>query len=273
MVTTPQQSGKLKPRSSLGRRVRAAVLSAAILFALFAVLQRSYAGLKAQAASRLQRLQSMLMDIRSLRPGVSSFDEALKIAHENKGRPLLAFGPCTSDQCTLEMNASSAESALAVLLGGRLLGQLGMHAWQARGWIAIEKHIVTSYGAQIAVQDPEHTDLWHEATWTLFQEIPQVDEAQEEQFLRNFDPTHDRSRDFLVNWTNSRYADRVELLDARVSVRATDSQRHAAEDFNLKCLIAKGDCSSACDLLPGAARYYNESLGVDQSTLPHPNCN
>ncbi|HEY6251485.1 MAG TPA: hypothetical protein VI685_16120 [Candidatus Angelobacter sp.] len=174
----------------------------------------------------------------------------------------------------LEMHITwiDANTALTTVLGHRLLSQFGIHVWEARGWIVIEKSTVTSYGAQIAVEDPEAGQLWHEATWTLFEEIPRVDEAQEKQFLRNFDPTRDRSPDFLVNWTNFPHADRLESLDARISIRATDDQRHAGEDFNLKCLSKKGDCASVCDLLPGAARYYNDGLGAEGLTLPHPRC-
>lgn len=273
MAVLPQ-AGSLEPRASKRRRRFATILFALILLVLSVSLLRSYAGLKAQTASKLHRFQAMLMDIQSLRPGVSSFDEAMHIAKRNSARQPTEFAPCTRDQCTLEMNTtwSDAKGVLASLLGDRLLSQLGIHVWQARGWIVIEHSVVTSYGAQIAVEDPEAEHLWHEATWTLFQEIPRVDEAQQKQFLRNFDSTRDQSPDFLVNWTNSRHADRLESLDARISIRATDEQRHAAEDFNLKCLTKRGDCSSVCQLLPGAARYYNNGLGAEEPTFPHPRC-
>jgi len=274
MVATLQQSGDLKPGSSGRRRSFVAILLVVILFAFFAFLLRSYVGLKVQNDSKLHTLEHLLTDMQSLRPGISSYDEAMGLAKRYDARQPTEFTPCTRDQCTLEMHVTwtGSNRVVAILLGNRILSRLGIHFWEARGWVVIEKSIVTSYGAQIAVEDPEAGHLWHEATWTLFQEIPKIDEAQEKQFLRNFDPTRDKSPDFLVNWTNSRYADRVESLDARVSIRATDEQRHAAEDFNLKCLTQKGDCSNVCGLLPGAARYYNQGLSAAEFSFRHPRC-
>ena len=274
MSDTLQQSEKCRPPWSTRHRVLTAILCAAILFTLGTLFLRSYFALKAQTASRLHKLEGMLVDLKNLSPRISSFEDAMRIGQRNNMNESTKLKPCTRDQCMLEIHISwSDDRGLATtLLGHHLLSQLGIHVWEAWGWIVIEKNIVTSVGAQIAVEDPESRHRWHEATWTLFQEIPRVDEGEEKQFLRNFDPSHDASPDFLVNWTNFPYADRLESLDARLSVRATQGQRHAAEDFNLKCLTSKGDCSNVCDLLPGAARLYNERLRAGGWLSQGPQC-
>src|SRR5215472_17872363 len=82
MVATLRQLVNPKPDSGR-RRMLVAILYAAILFTLVTLFLRSYAGLKAQTASRRQKLEHMLMDIKTLSPGVSSFDDAMRIGGRN----------------------------------------------------------------------------------------------------------------------------------------------------------------------------------------------
>lgn len=147
------------------------------------------------------------------------------------------------------------------------LGWLGIHFWSAWSSIEINKGVVTSCGAEVVIEGSDSRHLRHEASWSLFQTIPKVDESQEKQFLRNFNPNRDPSPELLIDWTDF---NRVESLDARISIRASNQQVRIAEGFNLKCLTKFGDCSSARDLLPEAARYYNAHLSSSPLTFSQP---
>jgi hypothetical protein len=207
--------------------------------------------------SKVHKFEHILQEVEGLKPGVSSFGQAMQIANRYGADRTAGDLPCSPEKCWLEMHVSWFDPSAppTTHLGDSLLGHLGIHFWAATSWIEIEGNVVTSYGAQIATEGSKSDHLWHEATWTLFQTIPPVDESQEKQFLRNFHLSRDKSPEFFVNWTDF---NGIEDLNARISIRATKEQRHAAQDFNLKCLSRFGDCSNVCSLLPGAARDYNE---------------
>ena len=229
-----------------------------ILAVILCVLLGSYVGLKAFIVHRVHKLEHMLSDVESLKPGVSSSDEATRIAEKYAAKPS-SQGPCSPQNCRLEMHVSWFDPSGAPVSheDNWVLNRLGIHFWSAGSWIEVHNNVVTSCGAEVGIEGTDSDHIRHEASWSLFPYIPKVDESQEKQFLRNFNPDRDPSPELLVDWTDF---NRVENLDARISMRATDRQVRIAEGFNLKCLTTIGDCSSARDLLPEAARYYTAHL-------------
>lgn len=244
------------------------------LLFLFPFLVAFYLGLWVLIESKVYRLRHLLADLKALQPGVSSFDDAARIGKKYGADKPTKEAPCTREKCSLAMSITwcNPQWIPTNYIDNRFLNRLGIHFWTAEGWIEVNKNRVTSLGASIAVEKPYPQHLWHEATWEMHQQIPPVNPSDEKEFRKNFDPKYDRSPEFLVNWTGSHIADREEWLYARTSGRATDEQRHAAEDFNLKCLTRWGACWSVCDILPGAARYYNQGLSTVDLFFPHPRC-
>ena len=245
-----------------------------ILLLILAVVLASYAGLWVFIESKVFKVRHMLMDLETLKPYGSSFDDAVRIGRKYGADKPTAEAPCTREKCSLALRITWCDPQWipTTHIYNRLFNRFGIHFWTAVGWIDVQQNQVTSYGASIAVEGPDPQHLWHEASWETFQEIPPVNPSDQKEFRRNFDPKYDRSPEFLVNWTNSHIADREEWLYARTSIRSTDAQRRAAQDFNLKCLTKWGNCSSVCELLPGATRYYVRGLGGGELPFPHPRC-
>ena len=231
---------------------------------LVTVLLASYVGLRIFMISKVHKLEHLLQEMEGLKPGISSFDDAMRIGKKYGADPPTLWEPCTREKCTVSIGISwyNPHGIPANHIDNYLFNRLGVHFWTADGWIEVEQNRVTLYGASVGVEgsDPEHR--WHEATWETSQEIPPVNPSEEKEFRKNYDPKYDRSPEFLVDWTDSPHGGRTEWLYARTSTRATNEQRHAAQDFDLKCLSRFGDCSNVCGLLPGAARYYSEKLSA-----------
>jgi hypothetical protein len=231
---------------------------------LLAVLLVSYVGLRIFIIYKVHKLEHMLRDFGSLKPGVSSFDDAIRIGKKYGADQPTQWEPCTHEKCMVSIAITwcNPERIPTNHLDNFFSRWLGIHFWTGDGWIEVEQGIVMSYGASVGIEGPDPEHRWHEATWETSQEIPPVDPSEEKEFRKNYDPKYDRSRELLVDWTESPHGNRIEWLYARTSVRATDEQRHAAQDFDLKCLTRFGDCSNVCSLLPGAAQYYKEKLSA-----------
>ena len=246
-----------------------------ILLLLLVLLLASFAGFKIFISSKMQKLEHMLADVQNLKPGISSKDEAMHIAAKYAAQKSNKRLPCSEDKCTLEMHVTWCDPDMSGTnaLDDWIWSHLGIHCWEAWSWIIVENKVVTATGAEIDVEGSGPQPRWHEANWSLDEQIPTVDEQEEKQFLHNFDPRRDESPNFLVDWAGPGHTNRMEILYARISTHSTAEQRHAAQDFNLKCLTKWGDCSSVCELLPEATRYYNRGLGVDELPSPHPRCN
>jgi hypothetical protein len=245
-----------------------------VLLLLLAFIAASFVGVKILIMVKVRKLHHMLVELQSLKPGISSFDDAIRIGKEYGADKPAEWAPCTREKCTVAMGVTWCNPGWIPTnhIDNRLFNRLGIHFWTADGWIEVEQNRVILYGASVGVEGPDLEHRWHEATWETSREIPLVNPSDEKEFRKNYDPKHDRSPEFLVDWTDSPHGDRAEWLYAHTSTRATDAQHHAAQDFDLKCLTRFGDCSSVCDLLPGAARYYNDGLSTAELSFPHPHC-
>jgi len=245
-----------------------------ILLLILALLVVYFVGLKIFINLKIQKLEHMLADVQSLRPGISSRGEAMRIAAKYAGQPGKRL-PCSEQTCTLEMHVTWCDPDIgaANALDDWIWSRLGIHCWEGWSWIIVENKVVTATGAQLSVEGAGPQPRWHETDWSLDEVIPQVNVQEEKQFLHNFDPKWDGSPNFLVDWTGPGHTNRREILYARIGTHATAEQRRAAQNFNLKCLTKWGNCSSVCDLLPDATRYYVRGLGGGELPFPYPHCN
>src|SRR5215471_15130482 len=74
-----------------------------ILLLVLAFMLASYVGLWVFIESKVFKLRHMLMDLETLKPGVSSFDDAVRIGRKyGVGRPT-AEAPCTRAKCSLAL--------------------------------------------------------------------------------------------------------------------------------------------------------------------------
>jgi hypothetical protein len=255
----PGEVEALKPDSSKKRWRRLGL----VFLPLLLLLVLSAVGLKMFINSRVHKLQHLMAEIQSLRPGVSSFEDAMRIARKYGAEKPSARFPCSVEKCILRINVTWCDPNTVPTnhLDNSLLNSIGIHFWDAWGWIELEKSVVIGDGAGLSVEGPPF-HLWHEAGWSLETEIPKVDEHEQKQFLHNFNPEHDETPAFLVDWAGSGHVDLAEILYVRMSVHANGEQRRAAQEFNVNCLTKWGDCSSVRQLLPGAAQYYTSRYGI-----------
>src|SRR5215471_1389176 len=172
-----------------------------ILLLLLVLLLASFAGLKIFISSKIQKSEHMLADVQNLKPGISSRGEAMRIAAKYAGQPSKRL-PCSEDKCTLEMHVTWCDPDMSGTnaLDDWIWSHLGIHCWEAWSWIIVENKVVTATGAEIDVEGSGPQPRWHEANWSLDEQIPAVDEQEEKQFLHNFDPRRDESPNFLVDW-------------------------------------------------------------------------
>ena len=135
-----------------------------ILLLILALLLVCFIGLKIFINLKIQKLEHMLADVQSLRPGISSRGEAMRIAAKYPGQPGKRL-PCSEQTCTLEMHVTWCDPDISVTnaLDDLIFSRLGIHCWEGWSWIIVEKKVVTATGAQLSVEGAGPQPRWHEA--------------------------------------------------------------------------------------------------------------
>lgn len=252
-----------RPSSPAALKKRKRLLLAASLCLILPCL--GMATLKILIWHQARKVEALALALQTMIPGVSSREDAERIAQRFGGTSILPDRPCNPDQCTWEMTVLWIKPGgfpsrpswnkifvwTAGLLDHRPFAQLGIHSWMARGWIHLQGNTVSFCGMEIYAEGEHHQ--WMDGGWSLYREVP------EEVF--KVSPAWPRSK-YIVRWHHLHMGlETGEGLRSYVSLAMPLEYRRRAQELNYKCLTMPGGCSGISELYPEAAR--DHQLFVD----------
>jgi hypothetical protein len=212
-----------------------------------------------------RKAEAMALAMQTINPGVSSREDAERIARRFGGTSILPDRPCNQDQCTWEMTVLWIKPGgflsrpfwnkifvwAAELLDHRPFAQLGIHSWMARGWIHLQGNTVNFTGMELYVEGERHQ--WMDGGWSLYREVP------DEVF--KVSSNWPRSK-YIVRWHHLHMGyETGEGLHSYLSLATPLEYRRRAQELNYKCLTKPGGCSGISELYPEVARDYRLFIG------------
>jgi hypothetical protein len=217
-----------------------------------------------------RRAERLLQDIRQLRVGKSTFENARAlILRYHGGVSPYDHAPCSPAHCTFEVALKhypffiehwgqflNSETGYRLL---RMLPHLGLQDGDCGADVRVDRGIVTHLDCGVYVRGS--------GGWVLGRRIVE-DETAPKYIL---DRMADRA--YYLRYSNITTAGGGEAIETDLTPQANADERKRACDLDFGCLTKRGGCTSLCQLAPAAfADYVKQTGWMPRLDERDPNC-
>lgn len=209
------------------------------------------------------RAGALLLKVKQLRPRESTFEDAMRLAHEYAGDVDYQGGPCSSKNCSFTISLGSGWSAsppFGYKLG--ILRAVGIKVSWFAGSVQVRDGPVIGKGFIVLTEARWGAPFgqWLAVTTELTDHFSRIDFPEGQRLGLEEHPNRYVRKPHLTTTGDG------EILVAAVTPDATSTDIDRAFDFRLSCISSLFGCSELRDLLPTVWEDY-----VATKMSPHEN--
>jgi hypothetical protein len=234
-----------------------------ILLLLLAIPLATWCTLRISMAITVWRANALLLKVKQLRARDSTFEDAMRLAHEYVGHVDYDGKPCSSANCSFNIFLGYGWTELPPFICGRdILRTVGIRGFGSGGSVQVRDGHVIGTGFQVLTEARRGAPFgqWLEVRTKLTDHFHMTDYNDGRLLGLEEHPNHYVRKPHLTTGGGG------EALRAAVTPDATSTEIERAFDFRLSCISSLVGCSGLGDLLPKAWEDY-----VARETACHTN--
>jgi hypothetical protein len=234
-----------------------------ILLLLLAIPLATWCTLRVSMAIAVWRASALLLRVKQLRARESTFEDAMRLAHEYVSHVDYWGEPCSSTHCSFTISLGYGWTwPPSLIYGTDILRKVGIRVSRFDGSVQVrDGHVIrTVFEVWTEAKRGAPFGQWLVVTTELTDHFPQSDYYRGRRLGLEDHPNHYVTKPHLST------SGRGEILVAAVTPDATSTEIERAFDFRLSCTSSLVGCSELGDLLPTAWEDY---VALERSS--HPN--
>ena len=236
-----------------------------VLVSLLAIPLVAWGALRLSMVITVWRANALLLRIKQLKPRQSTYEDALRLAHDYGSHAAFPGEPCSSRNCSFAISLGYGWPAVENLLEADFLRAADIRVFIFGGSVTIRKGRVAGTGFGV----------WTEAKRGVpFGQWLEVRTELTDHFSHWFNGNFFDGRRFGLEEHPNRYVVKPHLttngggqaLDAYVTSDATAQEIDRAFDYRLSCISSLAGCSEVSDLLPTA---WQDNVATEAASYQH----